>query len=158
MVGIGALDAHATRLLFGAMTLFSYDMLFKTVLTYVLAQPMTGETDRDLGRFYEALSAGHAFVCYAPQGDARGFTFRCEGADANVIMGDEVVWQGGLQLVVEVPEKARVRLLCDGRLVAEAATDTLEHAADAPGVYRVEVRRDDEPWIFSNPIYLRNPA
>ena len=27
-----------------------------------------------------------------------------------------------------------------------------------PGVYRVEVRLDGRPWIFSNPIYVKAPA
>jgi hypothetical protein len=32
----------------------------------------------------------------------------------------------------------------------------LELAVEAPGVYRVEAWLGDRPWVFTNPIYLRD--
>jgi hypothetical protein len=47
----------------------------------------------------------------------------------------------------------------DGAEVATARGPTLEHRAEAPGVYRVEAYRDargrERTWILSNPVYLR---
>ena len=66
---------------------------------------------------------------------------------------------GGWTLHARVPQVADVRLLHDGELVAQAATQALVHEADGPGVYRVEVRLRshgaERTWILSNPVYLR---
>ena len=54
---------------------------------------------------------------------------------------------------------ARLRSVRDGAEVRDPRGDTLEHRADAPGVYRVEAYRDahgrERTWVLSNPIYLR---
>jgi hypothetical protein len=65
-------------------------------------------------------------------------------------------------LRVGTPRAARLVLVRDGEVVAEARGDALEHWTDAPGVYRVEAYVDahgrERTWILSNPIYLRDGA
>jgi hypothetical protein len=75
-------------------------------------------------------------------------------------MGDEVEPRPGLRLVTELSLPARIRVLRDGAEVASAQrADRLEHAAEQPGVYRVEawveIGGEPRPWIYSNPIYVR---
>jgi hypothetical protein len=72
-------------------------------------------------------------------------------------MGDTVPAAPGLRLRAggALPAGARLRLLRDGRAVAEG--DGAVAVDDAgPGVYRVEVRVPGwtVPWVLSNPIYV----
>jgi hypothetical protein len=77
------------------------------------------------------------------------------------LLGDEVAWRPGMRLVAELPLAARVRLLRDGvEVTSVARAARLEHAPDGPGVYRieawVEIGGEPRPWIYSNPLYLRD--
>jgi len=83
-------------------------------------------------------------------------------------MGATVSWTPGQTAVVEVPPvgDSVVRLLRNGAVFRETAGDTLLRVPlPGPGVYRIEVDlRVDlfpidgtayRPWIFSNPVYVR---
>ena len=71
-----------------------------------------------------------------------------------------------LNVSVAGPADAVIRLLRNGRVVAERPGYTLAHAAAGaePASYRVEVAlpeapgRPPVPWITSNPIYVGGPA
>ena len=62
-------------------------------------------------------------------------------------------------MVAQYPVKCHIRLVSGGRIIVELSSDRLEHTVITPGVYRVEawleVDREERPWVFSNPIYLR---
>lgn len=80
-------------------------------------------------------------------------------------MGDRAEFDPGVTFQVKPPpkisEKAlQIKLLCNGRLVAERSGEALTYQAKTPGVYRVEIylakkwSRRSLPWVFSNPITL----
>jgi hypothetical protein len=162
VVGIGGLDAHqfgvrvAGRVPFRLM---SYARSFRHLHTHVLCEELwTGNLDHDRGQVYDALRAGRCYIAMDSVAPARGFAFWAEGPEGGVEMGAERP-AGDFQLHVRAPRPARLRLLRDGRELAEATGPELEHPADGPGVYRVEARREahgaERTWILSNPIYLR---
>lgn len=63
-----------------------------------------------------------------------------------------------MTLKVNCDREAELRLLCQGEVVAsEEASQSLTFVPEEAGEYRVEVRLDGKPWIYSNHIYLRNP-
>ena len=57
---------------------------------------------------------------------------------------------------------ARLRLIHKGEVVEETTGTNLTFQAKQPGPYRLEawltVDGEDRPWIYSNPVYLRNPG
>lgn len=57
------------------------------------------------------------------------------------------------------PGRARIRLLCEGEVVAEESNvENLTHVVRQTGAYRVEAWREykgiERAWIISNPIYV----
>ena len=70
-------------------------------------------------------------------------------------MGDEIPGADPLHFAVTCPADGAIRLLRDGQEIAATSGGDLEVAANEAGVYRVEVRLAGLPWIFSNPIYVR---
>ncbi len=152
--GIGGLDVHAKG--FWPIVVFSYRHTFQTVLTHViLEQPFARNLERDSILVYDALREGHAYIAYEKMGDPRGFKFTLEGPMNFAIMGDEVFFDPEDVLTVELPQKAQVRILRYGKPVMVGLSDGLTFQIREPGVYRVDAYREGNPWIFSNPIYVR---
>ncbi len=130
-----------------------YYRSFRDVTTHILAPELTESAIR------AALQQGHAFVSHDWMCDATGFSF-CLTAPAQALMGDEVRFAADKQkLQARFPVACHIRLLRNGKPVAELGGDQLEHAVAAAGVYRVEgwlkVDGEERPWIYSNPIYVR---
>lgn len=107
----------------------------------------------------EAVRSGHFYTGIDAIGNTEGFRFSAGEA----IFGDELQSSEVRQLNVWVPIQARVVILKNGLKFDErTAIGEIGVKPYGPGVYRVEVYRDDlgeafslMPWILSNPIYLR---
>ena len=150
VVGIGSVDAHEVHA-FG-VRFAPYEAMFAMARTHVIApeSPLTPEV------VYSALASGHAYVSLDMVAETRGFLFSVEKDGEQLgIMGDELMWKPGMELLVYAPAQATVGLYRDGDLVEEKEGANLRWKADRPGVYRVELERGKKPWIYSNPIYLR---
>jgi len=163
VVGIGSLDNHARRLPFrrygpALVEILPHRYAFRTVRTHLLAaEPFTGNADKDLARLYTLLASGRCYVSYDLLADATGFRFEARRDGLVVQMGQEVPAGAPLEFRVACPHDASLRLLRDGQAIATAQGRQLTARHDASGVYRVEAFLNDRPWIFSNPIYLRQP-
>ena len=132
----------------------------------------------------DALRRGRCWVGYDLAGSTKGFRFWAEMTTPdharyavfedflaedldgrtitkNLQMGDSIALAAGqcLRLHVQAPESADVRLLRNGRIVAQGHVADLSYDARDAGVYRVEVWKHRwgklRGWIFSNPIYVR---
>jgi len=127
-----------------------YYRSFRDVATHILAPELTENAIRS------ALHHGHAFVSHDWMCDATGFTF---SASPSIIMGDETKFSTNQVLRAQFPLPCHIRLLSDGKAVADRNGDQLEFSPSAPGVYRVEgwliLDGEERPWVYSNPIYLR---
>ena len=159
VAGIASLDAHARRLLLKRWTFFPYEFMFRTTLTYVRTPVLTGDGDRDAKTIIHALARGRAYVNYEILGDARDFRFEGRAGDQPVAMGQTLTApEAPVDLAVHTPVQSEIKLLRAGKPVAQADGRELRFAATEPGAYRVEVSRSGRPWIFSNPIYIREAA
>ncbi len=182
VVALGGTDVHAVIYRKGPITkrFMNYEECARALNTHVLTsvpflgQPEGGDTDfrhqsvqHDREVVLDGLRQGHCWVGYDLAGPTKGFRFWAEagaGAADNesvAIMGDTVQLPagGGLRLQVRAPDRAEVRLLRNGRVIAQGHTDELSYDVRDPSVYRVEVWKHRwgklRGWIFSNPIYVR---
>ena len=109
------------------------------------------------------LAAGHVFIGFDLFGDTTGFRFTASNNDEHRIMGDEIKLQNEVTLKVSVPVASRIVLLKDGAQIQWLdGTNQMTFVAKEKGSYRVEVYPSqlprpvaDQPWILSNPIYVR---
>jgi hypothetical protein len=109
-----------------------------------------------LRKLYSLIALGRSYISYDYLADATGFLFTARREGETFNMGDEIPLIGPLQFVVTCPDNGDIRLLRDGKEIASTHGIDLEAAANQVGVYRVEVRLDGLPWVFSNPVYLRD--
>jgi hypothetical protein len=165
--GIGECDNHNTRKRWFGMNMqvFPFARVLPILRTHVLTEdPLPEDPGRAIAAVLEALAEGRAYVANDRLGSAAGFRFHADHSGVAVPMGAEALFTPGERPVLQVrsPQRAILRLIRDGSVVREVRGRALSETADGPGVYRVEAYRRvwgrRRPWIFSNPVYLRESA
>ncbi|HEV7680686.1 MAG TPA: hypothetical protein VGO68_01070 [Pyrinomonadaceae bacterium] len=175
LVGTAGNDAHANiglslndssgKTLLG-FKLDPYERSFRLVRLHVLiSHPLDSRVKFSLdgSGLDSALAAGNCFIGFDLFGDTTGFRFSAHDRDEQRIMGDEIKLDDEVKLKVSVPVTSRIVLLKDGVVVQEnSGVNIMEFGAREKGSYRVEVYlpqlpkpASDQPWIISNPIYVR---
>jgi len=155
-IGLNLSDSSGNRLL--GFKLDPYETSFHIVRVHVLVpsgKPLETTT------LLQAIKAGHCFIGFDVFGDSSGFRF--ETSNAPAIQGDEISLQKDLRLRVSIPVSGRLLLFRNGEIVLdETGITTKEIPVVDRGVYRVEVYQPqlgkpvgDQPWIISNPIYVK---
>lgn len=162
---LGGSDAHGTVYRLGPLSraVQPHSYLFRCVNTHLVAEaPLTGDLVRDKRIIYGALAAGSGFLGYERIGEIAGFAFWARSGDREATMGERLGLDGLVELSAYAPAQARMRLIRDGTLVAQARGDRLTLVTRKAGVYRVEAYRRhagrERGWLFSNPIYVRGPV
>jgi hypothetical protein len=157
-IGISLNDSSGKTLL--GIKLDPYETSFRLVRMHVLIpkdKSLTAET------LLAALHDGHCFIAFDLFGDASGFSFTATNGTEKRIQGDEITLGNSVRLTVNTPVSSRIVLIKDGNSVQEqSGVSSQEFAVSEKGVYRVELYLtqlakpvSDQPWIISNPIYVR---
>jgi len=155
VAAFGSLDNHATRKMV-IREMYPHRDLFQTIRTHVVCPPLPDDAAAAMAALTDALLDGCSFIAMDAWASAAGFRFRTEGA-ASLGLGQEAPWQPGLRLVVESPREADLTVICNGEPIErQRACRRLELCAERPGVYRIEGCLGRRPWVFTNPIYLRD--
>ncbi len=160
-VVVGNSDAHGTPMRFGpiARIIYPYDFLFRAINTHLmLSEPLNGDLAHDKRLILSAIGKGRSWVGYDMAAPTRGFRFTGQGLTKGGV-GDEVRLDVGATLQIKTPQKANIRLIHQGKVVAKAENEThLTHIPVEEGAYRVECsilyEGAERGWIYSNPIYL----
>lgn len=155
-IGLGLDDSSGNRLL--GFKLDPYETSFHIVRVHVL---IPSGKSLETTTLLQAIKAGHCFIGFDVFGDTAGFRF--EASNAAAIQGDEIPLQKDLRLRVNIPVSSRLVLLKNGEVVLdETGITTKEVPVADKGVYRVEVYLPqlgkplgDQPWIISNPVYVK---
>ena len=159
-VGISLIDSSGKTLL--GLQLDPYERSFRLVRMHVLVdsssqQPLSEET------LLAAISAGHCFIGYDVFGDTTDFRFAAQDGNETRIMGDEITLDDTVRLSASLPVTGRIVLIKDGAVIKnEDGVKVMELVTSEKGSYRVEVYPSqlpkpvsEQPWIISNPIYIR---
>ncbi len=163
VIAIGGSDAHAWPHSLGPLKriIFPYIYHFKAINTHIfISEPLTGDSPTDRRLIYEAFETGRCYIGYDLPTSTKGFTFKAQGREKNVIMGEEIPAKGGVTMQIHLPQLAECRLIKDGEVLKEwKRQHNCTHITTESGVYRVEVYRRylgrKVGWIFSNPIFVR---
>ena len=130
--GFGSVDAHLKYALKN-FPIDNYLMAFQAVTMYVTAEAKTPE------KIIESLMKGKSFIAFEVFGHAHEFSFSVSENN---------------ELNVRSPQPAHIKLIHNGKVVAEERGNSLIYQPLENGYYRSEVYLDDRLWIISNPIYV----
>jgi len=164
VVGTGGIDAHAHRhKIFGLIPvrIFHYKVQFKTIRTHILLDaPWQAGGDLELHKaaVYNSIKETRCFISNYRVGDAKGFRYFATVDDRIVEMGESMVHQGETELHIQLPERGVVKLIKNGQQVMQETGRQLTFKVLAPGIFRVEVIKNNNAWIFSNHIRFLSSA
>ncbi|MBU1338961.1 MAG: CehA/McbA family metallohydrolase [Acidobacteria bacterium] len=144
---------------------FAYRVLFRLLRLHVqLDGPLPSEFEAAEKAVFDALREGRFYNAVDGAARPHGFLFDAKSGKTIFPMGRTIPFGPALTLRVQTPFPFRtsIRLLRNGRIVADGEGNALLHTVTEPGVYRAEVflkertpMRHDVPWIVSNPIFVR---
>ena len=159
-IGFELMDSTGKRLL--GLQLDPYERSFRLVRMHVVT-PLVHDHVLKPDRLLAAISAGNCFIGFDILGDTTGFRYSAIDGNESKIMGDEITLDDEVRLSASLPVAGRIVLLKDGAVIQETAnTRSMEYVAKERGSYRVEAYLPqlgkpvgEQPWIISNPIYVR---
>ena len=159
-IGFELMDSTGKRLL--GLQLDPYERSFRLVRMHVVT-PLVHDHVLKPDRLLAAISAGNCFIGFDIFGDTTGFRYGAIDGNESKIMGDEITLDDEVRLSASLPVAGRMVLLKDGAVIQETAnTRSMEYVAKERGSYRVEAYLPqlgepvgEQPWIISNPIYVR---
>src|SRR5215211_2975412 len=157
-IGVSLKDSSGKTLL--GIQLDPYETSFRLVRVHALIE---ANKPLDSATMLDAVRAGHCFIGFDFLGDSSGFSFTAENAGERKIQGDEISLKPETRLRVQSPVAGRIVIYKDGAvLVDENGISAKEIAITERGVYRAEIYLPQvgtmvakQPWIISNPIYVR---
>jgi hypothetical protein len=157
-IGVSLKDSSGNMLL--GIQLDPYEVSFRLVRMHVLLEQ---NRTLDATTLLEAVRSGHCFIGFDLFGDTTGFSFEAENGGGRKIQGDEIQLNGETRLRVRSPVPGRIVIFKDGSVFSDdSAVSSKDVVIKERGVYRVEVYLPQlgslvahEPWIISNPVYVR---
>jgi hypothetical protein len=161
VVGIGSVDAHGFLYRAGPLrlTIFPYKVQFRTLRTHlILYEPLSRDFATAKRQVYDALRDCRAFISNFRWGDARDFQFKISGGGQSATCGGQVTLTGETRLTVSTSRRSTIRLIGNGRVLAEEDWKSLDRPVTEAGIYRVELYRGRKGWIFSNHIRVIEPT
>ncbi len=129
--GIGANDAHQNQI-FNGVTFDPYAVAFRHTSTHILARELTEPEIRS------SLAAGHVYVAHDWLCDPAGFSYVAQNNLGVFDMGDTVPMLNNTHLEARFPIPAKIKLIRNGVVVAEATGSKLDFVAKEEGAYRLE--------------------
>ncbi|MDZ7626275.1 MAG: PHP domain-containing protein [Ignavibacteriaceae bacterium] len=164
VVGFGGVDAHAHKQnLFGffEVEIFPYKVLFKSIHNHILLpEPLVkGNSKQKLAKskaaIYEALAYGRSFIANDYHVNSKGFQFFAKSGKKKYYMGDYVDFSEKITLSVTLPvQNAEIKIIRNGKEIADFSSDKAEFEVKKAGAYRVEVYYFNKAWIYSNHIRI----
>jgi hypothetical protein len=164
VVGFGGVDAHAHKQnLFGffEVEIFPYKVLFKSIHNHVLLpEPLVKSNSKQKlakskAAIYEALANGRNFIANDYHANSKGFQFFAKSGKKKYQMGDYLDFSEKITLCVNLPvQNAEIKLIRNGKEIADFNSNKIEFEVKKAGIYRVEVYYFNKAWIFSNHIRI----
>lgn len=146
---IGGVDGHGH---------FTYRRSLRTIRTHLWAPQKQRDLAADRYRVLRALRTGRSFLANDALHNAQGFVFQVRGRDAEYPR-DTVDVQGPAEIIISLPRRAELRILCDGEVIHADVTKHLIYPTPRAGTYRCETSLPywgrSRPWIFTNAVHVR---
>ncbi len=159
VVGVGGTDAHAIHV--GRwplrVSIFPYRKSLAAIRTHLYTtEPLSEDWRQAQSQLLSALQSGRAAIVNALLGQETGFRFWAAHPEGMpVAMGGTITGFSGWVLRGLAPVPATWRVVHDGRVRATVEGTVLNYPLPAGGVWRVELFRGGQAWLYSNPLYVR---
>ncbi|HZK25179.1 MAG TPA: CehA/McbA family metallohydrolase [Oscillospiraceae bacterium] len=160
LTAIAGSDAHDYHLRCGPLRrrIFPYQYLFRTANNHLLLpQKLSSDATEAKRQILTALRQGRAFIANHLVGSAEGFSCTASSEAGIFQLGDTVKLTPHAALEIICPSTPRppsVTVIRNGQPWRQQQAHHWRLNLQLPGTYRLEVRLNSKPWIFTNPLYV----
>ena len=120
----------------------------------VLPEPLSTDFATARRQVYDAIRDCRAFGAHIRWGDPVDFQFTGRSGAECVVAGGQLSSVKDAKLEVQLPSRAVMRMIGNGKKLFESTGDSCEFSPTEPGIYRVEAWKQGRCWIFSNHIRI----
>ncbi|KMQ50554.1 histidinol phosphatase [Chitinispirillum alkaliphilum] len=158
--GVGGVDAHTRRISIGpfAYTIFPIKVELKGIRTHLYIPQKLPEYPFDEARslLLKALKNGNGFISNYRRGDAKGTQIYLRQENGAVLPPGlcGTINRAPAMLCVQVPSRGNIRLIRNGVVLKSVKGTSAQLGISDDGVYRVEVYKGKNAWIYSNPFHV----
>ena len=152
---IGGMDAHAFRIgRHGFWVKISDYYDFFTALNNVvlLDKPLSSDFKEAKEQIINALKNANNIIINRKVINKTNVDFYIQNKGQKYYVGEIAELDNYTKLVAKLPCNALIRLIHNGVLIYETTSKVLEYDRLEQGKYRLEIYRNNKPWIFTNPI------
>lgn len=146
-------DAHQNMGILGCQT-DPYEFIFKMVSTHIWIEK--GEA-LNQGSIFKAIKQGRTYIAFDYLGDPTGFQFYAVAPGGKIYTGDTV--SQPLCLMTRVPPgECKIKFFCNNQQITKGPffSEGRDWINDpSHGFWRIEVWRNDKPWIISGQILVK---
>jgi hypothetical protein len=153
LAGIGSADVHAHAYRKGPIkvTIFPYKVQFRSIRTHlILPEPLSNEISTAKAQIIDAIRNCRVFVSNYRWGDAAGFKFFAQCNQQRFQMGETATLENDLRIIMDAPREAQIKIIRDGQEFKRLSGKAFVLPVNLPGLYRVELYRNNRGWIYSN--------
>ena len=154
---IGGIDAHAFKIKkkYCPVKISDYKDFFLAVNNLlILDEPISRDFSEAKKQITDAIKNSNNIIINRKVCKNTNIEFYAATKEKKAFSGE--ILHGGMysKLVLNLPQKATVRVIHNGVLVYEKETKILEYDNLDKGKYRIEVFKNGIPWIFTNPVKI----
>jgi len=160
--GIGGVDAHSMKVRIGIFKfiIFPIKVELKGIRTHIyLSEPLNKKNLAEAKNvLLGALKDGRCFISNYRRGDAKSSKFYIIDSEGKYFLPGKNDCSIKLPAVlkVEIPNKANIKLICNGNCIKEIKGYKADFLIKENGLYRIEVFKKKYAWIYSNPFPVGN--
>lgn len=151
---IGGVDAHALKRTdyIIPVTIFPYDFLFKTVTNFLyLDEKLSNDFAQSKKQIFDALKLGNNVILNRQIDDFVPEIY-IENKSGRFFIGEKLSLDEATFLNVKIPYNLNVAILLNGIEVLKFNKQEYKFKISELGKYRVEIRKDNKGFIYTNPI------
>jgi hypothetical protein len=156
---VGGVDVHALNYKFMGINLkiFPYYDSLKTVSNILLIdKQLSNDFQEAKKQILDALKNGNNMIMNRIWGKKNVYPeFYIENSKGKAYSGEIIKSDANTKAVVKVSQKARIKLIYNGKILSETENTSMTVENLKSGKYRAEIYFKNRPWIFSNPVCIK---
>lgn len=152
---VGGSDVHAfcaKAPIINMLKVFSYYSMFKSVVNLLLIdKPLSDNYEEAKIQILSALKNGGNIILNRTLTKQNPEFFITNG-ETQAHAGEKIELKNNLELLIKLPKKANLRVICNGEVIKEEKKKELKMQIAEKGSYRIEAYDGQKPLLFSNHI------
>lgn len=155
---LGGVDAHALKIkkYIYPVTIFPYTDTFNTIINIINTEnQLTQDFENKKNTILSALKRGQNLIINNYWGKICGDEIFIKNNSEKVFSGGEIKLDADTNLFIQMKKDLQISIFQNGEKVFEMQNCLVKFPVKKAGKYRVEIKYNNHPYIYTNPIIVK---